>query len=170
MEDYLELGQIANIFGIKGMIKVKPFTEDIEQFYDFEKIYIKNRTNIKEYLIEEVKYHKNMILLKLKGIDTPEQGELLKNSIIIMKRCDLKPLEEGKYYYVDIIGLEVYTDENILLGKLEDIYNTGSNDIYVVKNELGKQILLPGTKEVIKQISLENKKITVHLIPGLENL
>ncbi len=170
MEDYLELGQVANIFGIKGMIKIKLFTDDIEQFYDFEKIYIKSKKDIKEYNIQEVKYHKNMILLKLQGIDTPEQAELLKNSSIIMKRCDLKPLKEGQYYFVDLIGVDVYTDENILLGKLEDIYNTGSNDIYVVKNELGKQMLLPGTKDVIKQVSLDNKKIIVHLIPGLENL
>ncbi len=170
MKHYFELGQVANTFGIKGIIKIKPFTDDVEQFEEFEYIYMKNRNNISQYTIEEVKHHKNMILLKLKGIDTPEQAELLKNNLVIMERSSLKPLEEGQYYIADLIGLEVYTDENIFLGKLEDIYNTGSNDIYVVKDELGKQTLLPGTKDVIKQISLDNKKIIVHLIPGLENL
>ena len=66
-----------------------------------------------------------------------------------------------------MIGIDVYTDENILLGKLEDIFNTGSNDIYVVKNELGKQILLPAISDVIKQIDMENKKMIVHIIKGL---
>ena len=170
MKDYFELGQVANTFGIKGIIKIKPFTDDIEQFEEFKYIYMKSRNNISQYTIEEVKYHKNMILLKLKGIDTLEQAQLLKNSLVIMERNSLKPLSEGQYYIVDLIGLDVYTDENVFIGKLEDIYNTGSNDIYVVKDELGKQTLLPGTKDVIKLISLENKKITVHLIPGLENL
>ena len=69
--------------------------------------------------------------------------------------------------FANLIGLEVYTDEGKLLGKVDDIFNTGSNDVYVVKNELGKQILLPGIPEVLKKVDLENKRITVHLIPGL---
>lgn len=71
------------------------------------------------------------------------------------------------YFIADLLGLTVYTDENILLGKVEDIYNSGANDIYVIKSEDGKQILLPGTKEVIKQIDLEQERITVHIIKGL---
>ena len=74
---------------------------------------------------------------------------------------------EFEYFIADLLGLEVYTDEGVLLGKVDDIYNTGSNDIYVVKDDLGKQILLPGTKEVLKEISLEKEKIVVHLIKGL---
>ena len=66
-----------------------------------------------------------------------------------------------------MLGLQVYTDEEKLLGNLEDIFNTGSNDIYVVRDELGKQILLPATKEVIKKVDIENRKIIVHLLPGL---
>ena len=71
------------------------------------------------------------------------------------------------YYIVDLLGLEVYTEEGKLLGKIDDIYNTGSNDIYVVKDNLGKQVLLPAIKEVIKQVDLENKKIIVHILKGL---
>lgn len=78
-----------------------------------------------------------------------------------------EPLEEGIYYIVDLLGLEVYTEEGQLLGQVEDIFNTGSNDIYVVKNELGKQVLLPGIPDVLKEVNLEKGKIIVHLIPGL---
>lgn len=78
-----------------------------------------------------------------------------------------EPLEEGVYYIVDLLGLEVYTDGGQLLGKVEDIFNTGSNDIYVVKDELGKQILLPGIPDVLKKVDLEEEKIIVHLIAGL---
>lgn len=165
--EYLEIGQVVNIFGIKGMIKVKPFTENIKRFDKLTKIYIKKKNIEKEYEIEEVKYHKNMVLIKLKGIDTVEEAEKLRDGYLQVDRKDEEPLEEGTYYIVDMIGLEVYTDDGNILGKLEDIYNTGSNDIYVVKNEQGKQILLPAISEVIQKIDMENKKIIVHLIEGL---
>ena len=167
MTKYLEIGQIVNTFGIKGMVKVKPFTDNIERFSNLEKIYIKNKSGQTEYKIQEVKYHKNMVLIKLEGINTPEQADLLRNSYLIVDRETEEPLEAGRYYIVDMIGLDVFTDDNEYLGKLEDIYNTGSNDIYVVKNELGKQILLPAIEDVIKNIDMDNKKVIVHLIPGL---
>ena len=167
MTKYLEIGQIVNTFGIKGMVKIKPFTDDINRFDKLKKVYIKNKDGKKEYQIQEVKYHKNMVLMKLEGIDTPEQADLLRQSYLLVDRADEEPLEEGVYYIVDLLGLEVYTDDNKLLGKVDDIFNTGSNDIYVVKDEMGKQILLPGIPDVLKNVDLEKGKITVHLIPGL---
>lgn len=167
MTKYLEIGQIVNTFGIKGMVKIKPFTDDINRFDKLEKIYIKDKNGKKEYQIQEVKYHKNMVLMKLEGIDTPEQADKLRQSYLLVDREKEKPLEEGVYYIVDLIGLKVYTDEDVLLGNVEDIFNTGSNDIYVVKDENGKQVLLPGIPEVLKKVDLENGRITVHLIPGL---
>ena len=167
MTKYLEIGQIVNTFGIKGMVKIKPFTDDINRFDKLEKVYIKNKDGKKEYQIQEVKYHKNMVLMKLEGIDTLEQADILRQSYLLVNREDEEPLEEGVYYIVDLIGLEVYTDENVFLGNVDDIFNTGSNDIYVVKEGKGKQILLPGIPEVLKNVDLEKGKITVHLIPGL---
>ena len=164
MDKYLEIGQIVNTFGIKGMVKVKPFSDDIRRFDKLKNVYIKKNSIEEKYIIEEVKYHKQMVLIKFKGIDKIEEAELLKNSYILINREDEEPLEEGVYYIVDLLGLDVYTDENILLGNLEDIYNTGSNDIYVVKDENGKQILLPGIPDVIKEVDIENKKIIVHLL------
>ena len=167
MQRFLEIGQIVNTFGIKGMVKVKPFTDDITRFDRLKKVYIVNKNSKELYEIEEVKYHKDMVLIKFKGIDKIEEAELLRNHYLNVDREDEPELEEGTYYIVDLLGLEVYTDENILLGKVDDIYNNGSSDIYVVKNEFGKQILLPGISEVIKDINLEEKRITVHLLKGL---
>ena len=163
----LEIGQIVNTFGIKGMVKVKPFTDDIRRFDELKTVYVEKNSNQTEYEIEEVKYHKGMVLIKFKGIDKVEQAEMLRNSYLTVSRDSVEELEEGRYYIVDLLGLEVYTDEQILLGTLEDIFNTGSNDIYVVKDKQGKQILLPAIQDVVKQIDIENKKIIVHLLPGL---
>ena len=167
MQKRLEVGQIVNTFGIKGEIKVTPFTNDIRRFDDLKKVYVKTRKESKLYNVENARYHKNMVLLKLKGINTPEEAEMLRNAFLEIDREDAIPLEEGTYFIADLLGLEVYTDEGKLLGKVEDIYNTGSKDIYVIKDELGKQVLLPGINEVIKEVDLNNGKIIVHLIPGL---
>ena len=168
MTKYLEIGQIVNTFGIKGMVKVKPFTQDTKKRFDnLKKVYIQNKNTIKEYEIEEVKYHKEMVLIKFKGIENPEEANLLRNYYLVVDRDKEEPLEEGTYYIVDMIGLEVYTEEGEKLGILDDVFSYGSSDIYVVKNELGKQILLPAIEEVIKNIDMEKRKMTVHLIPGL---
>ena len=164
---YLEIGQIVNTFGIKGQVKVVPFTNDINRFDELKKIYIVNKSSRKEVEIEDVKYHKNIVLLKFKGFNKIEDVENFRNAYLEIDREDGKKLEEGEYYIVDLIGLDVISDEGKNLGKLDDIFNTGSNDIYVVKDELGKQLLLPAIKEVIKEVDLENKKITVHLLEGL---
>ncbi|MBP3830842.1 MAG: 16S rRNA processing protein RimM [Clostridia bacterium] len=163
----LEIGQIVNTFGIKGFVKVNPWVNDVTRFDDLKKVYIKIRKELKVLEIEEVKYHKNQVLLKFKGVETVEQAEMLRNAILEIDRKDAIPLEEGEYFIADLLESEVYTDEGEKLGILEDIFNTGSNDIYVVKNELGKSILLPRIKDVFKEIDVENKKIIVHLIEGL---
>ena len=163
----LEVGQIVNTFGIKGFVKVNPWVNDVARFEKLKKVYIKIRNEHKELEIEEVKYHKNQVLLKFKGIDTIEQAEIIRNAIIEIDRENAIPLEKGEYFIADLLDSEVFTDEGEKLGILDDIYNTGSKDIYVVKNELGKTILLPGINDVIKEVDVENKKIIVHLLKGL---
>ena len=167
MKERFEIGQIVNIFGIKGFVKVNPWVNDITRFENLKHVYVKTKKEQKQLEIEEVKYHKNMVLLKFKGIDTVEQAETLRNAYIEIDRKDAIPLEEGTYFIADLLESEVYSDEGEKLGILEDIYNTGSKDIYVVKNELGKTILLPGIPEVIKEVDIENQKIIVHLLKGL---
>lgn len=166
-QEYFEIGQIVNHFGIKGMVKVNPFTDDISQFEKLKSILLVKDGKLSEVEIEETKYSKNQVLLKLKGIDTVEEAEKYRGCYLKIARSNSKKLPKDTYFIADLLGLTVYTDENILLGKVEDIYNSGANDIYVIKSEDRKQILLPGTKEVIKQIDLEQERITVHIIKGL---
>lgn len=166
-QNYFEIGQIVNTFGIKGIVKVNPFTNDISQFEKIKSILLDKKGNLMEMQIEEVKYSKNQVLLKLKGIETIEEAEKYRNCYLKIPREKAKKLPKDTYFIADLIGLEVYTDEGTLLGKLDDIYNSGANDIYVIKDKLGKQILLPAIKDVIKQINLEQEKIIVHILKGL---
>ena len=167
MEEYLEIGQIVNTNGLKGFLKVKPLTDDITRFEDLETVYIQKSKDLLEFKIQEVKYNKNMVLLKLAGIDDIEEAEKYKNFYIKINRKDAVELEDDSYFIVDIIGCEVFTDENKELGKVVDVFQTGSNDVYTVKNEDGKEILIPAIADVIKNIDIKNKKIVVHLIEGL---
>lgn len=167
MEKYLEIGQIVNTFGIKGQVKIVPFTDDITRFDELKEIYVEKKNELKLFQIEQVNYKKNMVILKLKGIETVEEAEKLRNCYLKIDRKDAKKLPKDTYFIVDLLGLDVYTDEGKLLGKVDDIYNAGSSDIYVVKDELGRQILLPAIKDVLKEVDLENQKIIVHLIKGL---
>ena len=166
MEEYFEIGQIVNTSGLKGVVKVKPFTDDITKFNSLKTIYIDLKKELKSFEIEKVYFNKNMVFLKLKGIDTVEQAENYRNFYLKIERTN-EELEQDSYYIVDIEGCEVYTETNECLGKVLEVFSTGSNDVYVVKAEDGKQILLPAIKDVIKKIDVKNKTIIVHLLEGL---
>ena len=168
MKDYLEIGQIVNTYGIKGFLKVVTFTDDITRFKKLKSVYIDIKGNLKEFTIEEVKYSKNMVLLKFKEIPDINEAEKYRNYYIKISRDNAIKLPKDTYFIADLIGLDVYDqNSNNLLGKVDDIFSTGSNDVYVIKDELGKQILLPATQEVIKLVDIENGKIFVNLIKGL---
>ena len=126
MERYLEIGQIVNTFGIKGQVKVNPFTEDIKKFDKLNEIYVEKKKELQLFQIENVNYNKHTVILKLKGIDTIEQAEEYRNCYIKIDREKEEKLPEGVYYIVDLLGLDVYTDEGKLLGKVDDIYNNDS--------------------------------------------
>ncbi len=167
MQEFFEIGQIVNTFGIKGEVKVNPFTDDVEQFERLKSILIVKNKQLIEMEIEKARYQKNVVILKLKNINDMTTAEKYKGCFIRIHRKDARKLPKDTYFIADIIGSEVITDDGKLLGKVDDIYNTGSNDIYVVKDELGKQILLPNIKEVILDINIEKQVVTVHLLEGL---
>ena len=151
----IEIGKIVNTFGIKGEIKIYPYVNYIDKI---QKFYIGNE----QMKIEKVRFKKNIAIVKIKGIDDINLIEKYKGEIVEINEEDEPELPKGEYYIKDLIGMDVYTDEGKLLGKLDDIFNTGANDIYQVGD-----ILLPATDEVLKQIDTQNKKIIVHIIKGL---
>ncbi len=165
--EYIEIGQIVNTNGLKGVVKVNPFTDDISKFEDLKYVYIQLKSELKKVKIEQVRYNKNQVLIKLEGIDSIEEAEKYRNFYLKTEKESQEDLGEDTYYIVDLIGLDVYSDKNEYLGKIEDVFPTGSNDVYVVKDNLGKQILIPAIADVVKKVDLKNKKMIINLIPGL---
>lgn len=168
-QEMFTIGKIVNTHGIKGELRIMPTTDEPKRFSQLKQIMIDNKNQLTEYDIETVRYHKNFVLLKLKGINDINIAEHFKGSSIKIHRKEGLPLGKDEYYISDLYGLKVYTEEERYLGELVDVIATGSNDVYVVKHpEKPKELLLPAIKQVIKEIDLKAQKIKVHLLEGLE--
>lgn len=165
--DILEVGKIVNTHGLKGEVKVVHWTDYPEVFEDIKNVSLKNGQNFE---IKGVKYQKNNIILKLSGIDKIEDAEKLKNSILYAEKTELGELPDGVYYVADLLGLRVKTDEGEILGTISDVINTGANDIYEVKREDKKPLLIPVIDDVVLNISMEDGEVLVHLMEGLLEL
>lgn len=162
-QKYLEAGKIVNTHGLRGEVKVTPWTDYPEVFEELEKLYLDDGTSFK---IKGVKYHKSSVILKLSGIDDVNVAERLKNKILYVPRASLDILAEDTYFVVDLIGLEVFEDENFI-GKLTEVITTGSNDVYVVKKEGEKDILIPALKEVVLDVNINEGFMKVKIPEGL---
>ena len=167
--EFLEVGKIINTHGLRGDVKIITWTDYPEDFEEIEKVYIKRKTGDEVLNITNVKYQKNNIIVKFKEIADINEAEKYKNLVVYADREDLPELEEGAHYIADLIGLTVVDEEGEVIGELVDVFNTGANDIYDVKRSGKKNLLLPVIDEVVKDIDLESKKITVHVMEGLDD-
>lgn len=165
--EFLEVGKIINTHGLRGDVKVTAWTDTPEDFEDIPKVYIKRKTGDEILTVSKIKYQKNNLIIKFKEINDINEAEKYKGITIYADRDDLWELEDGVYYIADLIGLDVY-DENGKIGVIADVFNTGANDIYDVKREGKKNLLLPVIDDVVRDIDLENKRITVHVMEGLD--
>lgn len=166
MKNYFVIGKIVNTQGIKGEIRVIPTTDDINRFKLLKNITINRKDEILNFEIENVRFHKQFVLLKLKGIDDMTSAERLKNFEIKIPVEEAIPCNENEYYIRDLYDMEVFTEEDEFLGILEDIIFTGANDVYVIKNN-EKQILIPAIKQCILDVNVSKKTMIVKLLEGL---
>lgn len=167
MQEYFEIGQIVNTSGLKGIVKVNPFTDDVSRFEEIKKVFIEKNKELTEYEIEEVRFHKNQVLIKFKNIDSIEEAEKFRNCYIKISRKDARKLPEDTYFIVDLIDTNVYLENNEYVGKIIDVFSTGSNDVYVIKREENTDLLIPAIKDVVKKVDIKNKKIYVEIMKGL---
>ncbi|MCH5184979.1 MAG: 16S rRNA processing protein RimM [Oscillospiraceae bacterium] len=170
LSDKLEAGKIVNTHGLRGELKIIPWTDSPEVFEDIKRVYVIRKSGEECLDIKNIKYHKNNIIVKFEQINSIEQAEKYKNTIVLADREAFGELEEGVYFIADLIGCSVITDDGRDLGKISDVINTGSNDIYEVDKGGGKKLLLPVIDDVVKNIDIDKKIITVHLLDGLEDL
>ena len=168
--DRLEVGKIVNTHGLKGEVKIVTWTDYPEVFEDLEYVFAKKKTEEIKLNLKNIKYQKNNIIAKFLEINSIEEAETFKNCVLTAERDMLGELPEGVYYIADLIGCEVFGDEGENLGKISDVFNTGANDIYAVSAPQRKDMLIPVTDDTVKSVDIENKKVIVHLIEGLEDL
>jgi 16S rRNA processing protein RimM len=155
MKDFFAVGQIINTHGLKGELKVYPLTDDIKRFRRLKDVYI----NGVIYNVTWCKFQSDKIIMKIEGIDTIEDGLKYKNAYIEVKREDAVKLSEGRYFIADLIGCKVYDEEGILLGIVENVLQTGSNDVYIVKGK--DEILVPAIKDIVLSIDVTEEKIII---------
>ncbi len=164
-KQYLEIGKIVSIHGLNGICKVQPWCDDAAFLCEFETLYRgKLHTPMQ---VESAKVQKNMALVKFEGVDTPEQAEALRGTVLYMNREDVE-LEDGSYFIQDLIGMAVVdADNGNEYGKLTDVLQTGANDVYTVKTADGKELLVPVIPDVVLNVDPDAEKITIRPLKGL---
>jgi 16S rRNA processing protein RimM len=165
--DLFPIGRVVKPHGVKGKIKVKYFGEDLDRFFLYREVFIEDSSGgVQTYEIMEATPQPPRLILRLKGIETIEKVEPLIGKEILISKDSLPKLEEGEYYWFEILEMVVETESGKKLGKVKEIFPTGANDIYVVEGKRG-EILLPATEEVIQSIDRKRGVMKVIWMEGL---
>ena len=165
----LKVGKIVNTHSLRGEVKVISSTDFEEQRFEKGTELLVTRGNqvVKEVTVESYRTHKNNLLVKFVGIDSIEEAEKLKNLQIKIDSENIGELEENEFYFHEIIGCEVFDENGKSLGEISEILTPGANDVWVIKSQNGKEILIPYIEDVVKKIDVENKKIDIEVMEGL---
>lgn len=159
MEQLLQVGVISSTHGLKGEVKVFPTTDDANRFKKLKEVILDTGKEQRTLEIQTVKFFKQFVILKFKGMDTIEDVEKYRGKSLLVSRENAVKLEKDEFFTADLINCEVYTEQEERIGILTDVLETGANDVYIVKGELESEILLPAIKECILSVDLENRKI-----------
>ncbi|MFA5658703.1 MAG: ribosome maturation factor RimM [Oscillospiraceae bacterium] len=165
MKKFLETGKVVSIHGLKGEVKVQPWCDSAEFLCGFDTLYFSNGEQ--KIGIISAKPVKNMVVMKLEGVDTVEQAQKLRNKILYMDREDVE-LGESCFFVQDLIGLEVSdADSGKIYGILDDVSETGANDVYHIKSPDGKKLYIPAIPDVVIKTDIENGKMLIRPLKGL---
>lgn len=170
MEDLLQVGVITSTHGVRGEVKVFPTTDDPARFKKLKNVVLDTGKEMIDLEVAGVKFFKNMVIVKFKGIDNINDVEKYRQKSLYVTRENAVKLKKNEYFIADLIGLAAKSDEGEDLGTLSDVLQTGANDVYVLSKEGSDDILLPAIRECVKEVDLDNGEITVHLLPGLREL
>ncbi len=170
MEELFRIGSIATTHGVHGEVKVYPTTDDPGRYKKIKEVILDNGKEQKTAHIEQTKFFKQMVIVKFRECNTMDEAEKLRGYELYVTREHAIPLKKNEYYIADLIDMQVLTDEGAALGVIEDVLQTGANDVYVVQQPSGKEILLPAIRDCILFVDVPEKKMTVHILDGLLDL
>lgn len=166
MEEWLSVGRIVNTHGVRGEVKVMPSTSDPDRFEYLYKVWLKNGNAYVPYDIEGARPHKDAVLVKFRGVSDMDAAAALKNQELWVDRAHARKLDEDEFFICDLIGLEVF-EEGHSYGRITEVIQTGSNDVYWVKDDKGGEVLIPALKAVVLEVDLAGGRMEVRLPEGL---
>lgn len=167
MEDRLQVGVISSTHGVRGEVKVFPTTDDATRFKKLKQVYLDTGKEQMLLEVQGVKFFKQFVILKFKGIDNINDIEKYKGRSLFVERKDAVPLEEDEYYIADMLGMSVYTEDGARFGTLKDVMETGANDVYIIDSDEHGEVLVPAIKQCILSVNVEDDRMVIHLMDGL---
>ncbi len=167
MEDLLQVGIITKTHGLRGEVKVFPTTDDVRRFKKLKEVILDTGKEKLTLEIEGVRFFKNLVILKFKGIDNINDIERNIGKSLYVTRENAVKLKKDEYFIADLIGIDVFDEEDKKLGVLKDVIETGANDVYSIELENSQELLLPAIKQCILDVDIENKRMKVHILDGL---
>ncbi|WP_101694508.1 ribosome maturation factor RimM [Dorea phocaeensis] len=167
MEKLLQVGVITSTHGIRGEVKVFPSTDDPKRFKKLKQVILDTGKEKRDLEVESVKFFKQFVILKFKGIDNINEVERYKRCPLLVTRDHAVPLQEDEYFIADMIGMQVVTEDGAVFGTLKDVIETGANDVYIIESSEHGEVLVPAIKECILDINIEEQKMQIHLMDGL---
>ena len=170
MEDLLQVGIITSTHGVRGEVKVYPTTDDPRRFRRLKEVVLDTGREKLNLEIEGVKFFKQFVILKFKGLDNINDIEKYRQKSLYVTRKNAVRLQRDEYFIADLIGLKVQDEDGTELGTIKDVIETGANDVYEVEMADGKSLLLPAIKQCILNVDVENGMMQVHVLEGLLDL
>lgn len=167
MTERIAIGKIVSAHGIKGEVRVVPWTDSLERFNLLNRVYLAKDGAVRTAHIISARSHKNVVVMSLREVTSANEAEALRNWTVEIEHKDLLPLPEGHYYIFQLIGLKVRILDGRDLGVLTEVLQTGANDVYVVQRPGCKDVLIPALKSVVKKIDIQGQEILVDPLPGL---
>jgi len=166
-DEFITIGKVLSTQGNKGEVNILPLADSTNRFKNLVTVFLRNNNSQTTLNIEKIRIKENTIILKLKDIESIEEAKMIVGSFLEVERKNAVKLPKDTYFIFEIIGLEVYTENNIFLGKVENVISTGSNDVYIVKGKNKKELFIPAIREVVKNVNIEKKRITINMVDGL---
>ena len=167
MEQFLRVGVISSTHGIRGEVKVFPTTDDVKRFKKLKNVILDTGKEHLNLEVEGVKFFKQFVILKFKGIDNINDIEKYKGKDLLVDRANAVKLRKDEYFVVDLIGLEVFTEDGEKFGTMKDVLETGANDVYIIDSLEHGEVLIPAIKQCVLDIDIEANKMVIHLMKGL---